>query len=143
MEQKLEIDSATNLSTGERIARDRERRPFHATLRAVQLTDIGRISGPGVAVVKLAGEEHSLEQGLVFNPKIMGNLARESLETSNLATLGTVLWMGSGKTGVNGEPAARLVAEEQKLEVESAPNLCTGGRSVLDRTSTGSCVTLV
>ena len=142
-EQKLEEDSAFHLSMEERTVKARERRPETATLRAVQLTVSGPLTGPGAAAVKLAAEEPSIERGLVSDNKMEGNSAMESLQTREFATLRTVLLTATGQTGVHGEAAARLVEEEQKLELETAPNLCMEGRTVLDRKSTRSCVTLV
>ena len=90
----------------------RERRVWTATLRAAQLTVSGHLMGPGAAVVKLAAEEHSIERGLVSDNKMEFSSAMERLETRELATIRTVLWMDSGPTGVHGEPAARLVEKE-------------------------------
>ena len=90
-ETKLEQDSAINLCMEERTVKETERRPQTATLRAVQLTVSGPLTGPGAAVVKLAAEEHSIGRGLVSDSKMEGNSAMESLQTREIATLRTVL----------------------------------------------------
>ena len=85
-ETKLELDSAFHLSMEERIVKDEVRRPQTAALRAVRLTAIGLLTGPGAAVVKLAAEEHSSDGGLASNQNMEGDLAGESLETREFAT---------------------------------------------------------
>ena len=56
-----------------------ERRPI-ATLKVAQLTADGHLTGTLVTVLELAGEE------LVLNPKMEGDLARESLGRKEIAT---------------------------------------------------------
>ena len=65
-EQKLEQDSAFHLSMEERTVKARERRAWTATLRAVQLTVSGPLTGPGAAAVKLAAEESGAELSLTY-----------------------------------------------------------------------------
>ena len=49
MEIKEDLDSAINLSMEVRTVSDKEKRPWNATLRDVQLTVSGRAGGPGVS----------------------------------------------------------------------------------------------
>ena len=77
-EQRLDLDSAINLSMEERTVLDRLRTSRNATLRAVQLTVNGALTGPGAVAVKLATSEHSTGRGLVSDNRMEGS-AMESL----------------------------------------------------------------
>ena len=77
-EQRLDLDSAINLSMEERTVLDRLRTSWTATLKDVQLTGNGPLTGPGAAVVKLATLEHSTGRGLVSDNRMEGS-AMESL----------------------------------------------------------------
>ena len=89
--RNLEVANALRPNMEEKTVKETERRPQTATLRAVQLTAIGLLTGPGAPVVRPAGEEPSSERGLVLNQKMEGETARESPETRDIATLRTAV----------------------------------------------------
>ena len=93
------------------------------------------------SMLELRAAAHLLAPATLRGPGGPAEGTRQSVST--VTRLWTVISRGSGRVGGPGVTAQRLVEEEQKLELDTAPILCMEGRTVLERKSTGCFVTLV
>ena len=92
-------------------------------------------------MLDLRGAAHLLAPATLRGPGGPAEGTRQSVST--VTRLWTVISRGSGRVGGPGVTAQRLVEEEQKLELDTAPILCMEERTVLERKSTRSSVTLM
>ena len=145
-EQELELDSVTDLGTEERIVSERKKKWSSVTLTDAQWIALGVLGGPGVSaqsrvleMMELLGK--SPVRVIVLPPnlgeRIVTQLGIERQRQSPVLEKGAstlnVPKTATGATGLVGEPAARLVEEEEKLELDSATNLCMEGQTVKDK----------